>query len=181
MDLQRDRLHEAGHFLLAYMYSPARAVSNCMSRTVQADARTGDEYMTIGRAVTLDPNDSNPFVLVSIRAAGLAAESIVYKESFDDLMGNAEVRFRIRTDTDNATRDLKTAGFPVTSEEEFVSHRWRTGFNTAVTMMESFQEELNRIADYCRENLDREILGAELATNCDLYRCHPTLASRASP
>jgi hypothetical protein len=168
MDLRRDCIHEAGHFYVAFMYRPARAVSICISSKVQTDPLTGEEYRSVGQAVTLDPDDSNPNVQVTIRAAGLAAESIIYNESFEGLMGNSAIRFRIKTDTDNARRDLERAGLPVTSEKDFVSFYWRIGFDNAVTMLSSSQEKLNRIAEYCRANLDREIPKEELAANCDL-------------
>jgi hypothetical protein len=168
MNLRRDCLHEAGHFYVAFLYNPLRAVSICVSTQVHADPLTGELYRSIGQAVTLDPIDSNPRVLITIRAGGLAAESIIYEESFEDLMANPEIRFRIKTDTDNARRDLERAGLVPTGEEQFVSLYWRIGFHDAVTMMGNSQEKLERIADYCQVNLDREIPGAELARNCDL-------------
>ncbi len=110
-----------------------------------------------------------PRVQVRIRAAGLAAESLVYNEDFDDLMRNPAVRRSIKTDTDNAKRDLEKAGllFPSSTEEDFVL-LWSMGFDYAVVMMRSSQDKLHRIADYCRSNLDREIPKAELVERCDL-------------
>ena len=100
---------------------------------------------------------------MSIRAAGLAAESLVYNESYEDLKGSPTVRFRIKTDTDHAKRDLEKAEllFPSSSEEEFLS-LWRMGFDDAVIMMESSQDKLHRIADFCLANPDREILRMRL-------------------
>jgi hypothetical protein len=88
-------------------------VSICISSRVQTDTLTEEGYRSVGQAVTLDPLDGNPSDQVTIRAAGLAAESITYNESFDDLMENSEVRFRIKTDTDYAKRDMERAGLRV--------------------------------------------------------------------
>jgi hypothetical protein len=118
--------------------------------------------------VTFDPNDSLPKVQVSIRAAGLAAESLFYGESFDSLMGNPSVQFRIKTDTDNAKRDLEKAGLYPSTEEEFISFFWRTGFDDAVILMRNFMDKLHGIADYCLANLDRDIPKAELVAACNL-------------
>ena len=167
MDLRRVCIHEAGHFYLALKYRPARAVSICISRKVQTDA-TGAEYVSVGEAITLEPRDALPKVQVSIRAAGLAAESLVYKESFEDLMGNAAIRRSIKTDTDNAKRDLEEAGLTVTNEEEFVFSYWRPGFYDALNILRSSKGKLECIADYCLANLDRTILKAELVEKCDL-------------
>jgi hypothetical protein len=128
----------------------------------------GEDYECVGQALTFDPSDSLPRVLVSIRAAGLAAESVFYRESFENLMVDPVVRFRIKTDTDNAKRDLEARGLAPKDEEEFVSFYWRSGFHDAVSMTESSQEKVNRIAEYCLANRDREIPRAELVTNCDL-------------
>jgi hypothetical protein len=168
MDLRRICIHEAGHFYLALTYRPLRAVSIRISSQIQIDALTGEEYVSVGQTLTLDPCDSLPKVQVSIRAAGLAAESLVYGESFDDLMQDPAVQFRIKTDTDNAKSDLERAGLRPRTEEEFVSFYWRAGFEDAVNMMESSQDKLHRIADYCLANLDREIPKAELVAACDL-------------
>jgi hypothetical protein len=169
MDLRRVCIHEAGHFYLAFKYRPARAVSICISRQVQTDPPTGEEYVSLGQAVSFDPHDSLPKVQVSIRAAGLAAESLVYNEAFDALMGNPAVRFRIKTDTDNAKRDLAKAGllFPSSSDAEFV-FLFSMGFYDAVTMLRNSQDKLHCIADYCLANLDREISKAELVETCSL-------------
>lgn len=169
MDLRRACIHEAGHFYLAFKYRPARAVGIHISRQVQTDPLTGEKYVSVGQAITFDPEESMPRVQVSIRAAGLAAESLVYNEDFDDLMRNPAVRRSIKTDTDNAKRDLEKAGvlFPSSSEEEFVLF-WSMGFEDAVIMMRSSQDKLHCIADYCLSNLDREIPKAELVVNCAL-------------
>lgn len=168
VDLLRICIHEAGHFYVAYLYRPVRAVSICISRAVQTDPLTGEEYERVGQALTFDPFDSLPKVLVSIRAAGLAAESVFYRESFENLMVDPAVRFRIKTDTDNAKRDLEASGLVPRNEEEFVSFYWRLGFHDAVSMVEISQEKVNRIAEYCLTNRDRELPRAELVTNCDL-------------
>jgi hypothetical protein len=55
-------------------------------------------------------------MLIRIRAAGLVLESIICDESFEELMVNPEIRFRIKTDTDNAKRDLERAGFVPASD-----------------------------------------------------------------
>ena len=122
--------------------------------------------MSIGQAVTLDPIDDNPKVLLRIRAGGLAAESIVYGESFEELMSNPEVQFRIRTDTNNAKRDLERGRLTPASDEQFISFFWSLAFQDAVTMMRDSKEKLERIADYCQINLDRDILREEIVRNC---------------
>lgn len=167
MDLRRICIHEAGHFYLAWKYRKVRAVSIRVSRSIQTDPLTGEEYVSVGQAITFDPDDSLPRVSVSIRAAGLAAESLVYNESLDDLMRNPTVRFWIRTDTDNAKRDLEKAGLTASTEEEFLNF-WSMGFDDAVIMMKNHQDKLHCIADYCLANLDREIPQSELVANCHL-------------
>ena len=166
---RRDCVHEAGHFYVAFLHNPARAVSIRMSPRVQTDPITGEMYTCIGQAVTLDPIDDNPRVILRIRAGGLAAESIVYNESFQDLMSGPEVQFRIRTDTDNAKLDLERGRLTPTSEEEFISFFWSVGFQDAVAMMAHSQEKLECIADYCQLNLARDILREELVRNCRLW------------
>jgi hypothetical protein len=89
--------------------------------------------------------------------------------------GQPRVRFRIKTDTDNAKRDLERAGLAPTTDEQFVSFYWRTGFHDAVTMMTNSREKLQCIA-YCQANLDREIPQAELASHCDLIAVQSSLA-----
>lgn len=168
MNLRRFCVHEAGHFYVAFLHHPAGAISICISPRVQTDPFTGEPYRSVGQAVTFNPVDSNPRVLMRIRADGLAAESIIYDDSFEDLMANQAVRFRIKTDTDNAKHDLDMAGLAPTSEEEFVSFYWRAGFHDAVNMMSSSQEKLECIADYCQSNIGREIPRAELARHCGL-------------
>lgn len=118
---------------------------------------------------TFDFPDSLPRVEVSIRAAGLAAESLVYNELFDDLMQNSAARRSMKTDTDNARRDLEKAGllFPSLSDAEFVRW-WGMGFDDAACIMRSSEDKLHRIADYCLTNLDRDIPRAELVQKCDL-------------
>jgi hypothetical protein len=57
----------------------------------------------------------------AIRTAGLAAESLVYNESFDDLMRNPAVLRSVKTDMDNAKLDLKKgASFRQTNRSLFV-------------------------------------------------------------
>ncbi len=176
-DLRRNCIHEAGHFYLAFKYNPHRAFSICISRQVKTDLYTVLKYVSAGEVVTVDPEGSLPSVQVSIHAAGLAAESIVYGESYETLMQDSAMQFSIKTDTDHAKETLGKAGLPVTSEEEFISFYWRVGFDHAVNMMSSFQDnlqrraddELHRIANYCLENLDRIILRDEIVTNCGLY------------
>jgi hypothetical protein len=125
-------------------------------------------YRCIGQAVTLDSIDDNPRVLLRIRAGGLAAESIIYGESFQDLMSDPEIQFRIRTDTDNAKRDLERGRLTPASEEHFISFFWSVGFQDAVAMMTDSKEKLERVADYCQLNLNRDILREELVRNCRL-------------
>lgn len=168
MSLGRDCVREAGHFYVAFLHRPARAISICISSRVQTDPLTGERYRSVGQTITLDPLDSNLRVLMRIRAAGLAAESIIYDESFELLMADPEIRFRIKTDTDNARRDLEGACLVPTSDEQFVSFYWRAGFHDALTMLSNSREKLLCIADYCQANLDREIPQAELVTHCDL-------------
>lgn len=168
MDLRRVCIHEAGHFYLAFKYRPARAVSICISKQVQIDSQTGDEYVSVGRAVTFQPRDGLPKVAVAIRAAGLAAESLVYNESFDDLMRNPAVLRSLKTDMDNAKLDLKNGGLLPTDEQEFVSDYWRVGFYDALGVLKHSQDKLGCIADHCFGNLDRTILKAELVEKCQL-------------
>jgi hypothetical protein len=168
MDLRRVCIHEAGHFYVAYKHRPLRAVSICISRQTQVDPLTREEYASVGQAVTFEPNDGLTVVHLRVRAAGLAAESLVYGQPFEELMATPAVRRSIKTDTDNAKRDLVNEGLPVTSEAEFLSSYWRRGFDDAVIMMRSSVDKLHRIADYCLLNLDRTIPRAELVENCDL-------------
>jgi hypothetical protein len=149
------------------MYRPIRAVSICISSVIQVDASTGERYVSVGRAATLDPLDGQPKVHVSIRAAGLAAESLIYNEPYEDLMQNPEVRFRIKTDMDNAKIDLERGGLSTASDAQLLL-LWRMGFDDAVVMMRGFRRELECIADYCLANLDREIPRAELVEACNL-------------
>lgn len=123
----------------------------------------------MGQAITFDPLDSLPKVQVSIRAAGLAAESLVYRQSFEELMQNPSVQQMIKTDTDNAKDDLRKAGllFQSSTDEEFI-WLWRMGFDDAVNMLRDRQDKLQCIANYCLANLDREISKAELVASCDL-------------
>ncbi len=106
---------------------------------------------------------------MSISAAGLAAESLVYNESYEDLMADPAVRWNIKTDTDHARRDLEREKLlhPSSGDQEFLFY-WRTGFDDAVIIMRSSQDKLQRIADYLLANPDREILRAEIVENCDL-------------
>jgi hypothetical protein len=168
MDLRRISIHEAGHFYVAFKYRPRRAVSICISRKVQIDPLTKREYVSVGQAITFDPGDSLPKVQVSIRAAGLAAESITYNETFEALMGNPALRRSIKTDTDNAKEDLRRAGLYPCSEEEFTSLYWRAGFDDAVLLLASSRNKLDCIAEYCLANLDREIRREELIAACTL-------------
>ena len=87
------------HFLLAYTYRPERAVSICISRQSNTDVQAGQQYVSTGHVITFEPECSQPRVLVSIRAAGLAAESLIYGESFEDLMNSPSIRCRVKTDT----------------------------------------------------------------------------------
>ena len=169
MDLQRACIHEAGHFYVAYKYRPARAVSIRISKQLQTDPRTGEQYLSLGHAVTFDFHDSLPKVQVSIRAAGLAAESLVYNELLEDLMRDPVVLRNIKTDTDNAKLDLEKAGllFPSSGDEDFAAW-WSMGIGDALCMMRSSEDKLHRIADYCFANQDRDIPRAELVAKCDL-------------
>jgi hypothetical protein len=169
MDFRRVCVHEAGHFYVAFLYRPIRAVSIQISRLRQTDALTGEGYTSMGRAVTFHPYEGPSRVDVSIRAAGLAAESITYGDSFEDLMRNPDVRFAIKTDTDNAKSDLRRAGFgEITDTMGFVELFFRPGFDDAVVLLRSSQERLNRIVDYCLANLGREIQREEIVEACRL-------------
>jgi hypothetical protein len=167
MTLKRICIHEAGHFYVALRYRPTRAVSICISQKSQRDAAAGEDYVSGGQTVTFDPKESLPKVQVSIRAAGLAAESLVYNESFENLMQDPDVLFSIKTDTDNAKRDLEKAGLTISSERDFLFY-WNIGFYEAVSMMRGSQDELHRIADYCMGNLDRVISKAEIIAACNV-------------
>jgi hypothetical protein len=167
VDLRRICVHEAGHFYLAWKYRKVRALSIRISNQTRTDPLTGEEYVSVGQAITFDPDESLPRAQVSIRAAGLAAESLVYNESLADLMANSTVRFCIKTDTDNAKRDLEKAGLPTSTEEEFLKF-WSMGFDDAVIMLKDSQDKLCCIADYCLANLDREIPQSELVASCNL-------------
>jgi hypothetical protein len=167
VNLERACVHEAGHFYLAYKYRPARAISICISHQLKRDVHSGQEYASVGHVITFEPEDALPKVQVSIRAAGLAAESLIYGESFEDLMNNPSVLLVIKTDTDNAKRDLQKAGLCPLTEDEFVSY-WRAGFCDAVTMMCDSVEKLRSIAAYCLENLGRDIPRTELVEACNL-------------
>ena len=125
--------------------------------------------MSLGEAVTFDFADSNPKVLVAIRAGGLAAESLIYNEPFENLMSNPAVRRAVKGDTDNARQDLENARllFPSSSDEEFV-WLFRMGFDDAVCMLRGSQDKLLRIANYCLANQNRDIAMAELVDKCDL-------------
>jgi len=168
MDLKRTCIHEAGHFYVAFKYRPYRAVSICVSRKAQTDLLTGEEYISVGQAITFEPADSLVRVQVSIRAAGLAAESITYRETFEALMANPASRRSIKTDTDNAKEDLRRAKLYPCSEESFMSFYWRAGFDDAVALLRGSQGKLDCIAEYCLANLDREIPREELVAACTL-------------
>jgi len=106
-------------------------------------------------------------VQVRIRAAGLAAESLAYLEPFDVLMHDPDVLFGIKTDTDLAREDLEKAGLPASRERDFHFY-WRIGFYDAVSMMQDSQYNLHRIADYCIDNLGRDVPRAEIIAACGL-------------
>jgi hypothetical protein len=128
---------------------------------------TGEFYISAGQTFTLDLGNSLPRVLVSIRAAGLAAEHLGYGEPFEKLMQDAEVCFRSATDRQNAKQDLEKAEIPISNEEDFLFY-WSIGFQDAVIMMMDSQDKLHRIAEYCMNNLDRVIPGDEIITACNL-------------
>jgi hypothetical protein len=104
---------------------------------------------------------------LNIRAAGLAAESLVYREPLETLMLDPDLRFSIETDTRLAKQDLESAGLPVSSERDFQFY-WRIGFHDAVSMMSNSQDKLHCIANYCMDNLDRVIPRAEIVFACNL-------------
>jgi hypothetical protein len=52
----------------------------------------------------------------------------------------------------------------------------RSGFHDAVYMVESSQDKVMRIAEYCLANRDREIPRAELVANCDIRNHNNDLA-----
>ena len=161
-------MHEAGHFYVAYTYRPRRAISICISQQAQMDPQTGQDYMSAGHVVTFEPDYSLPKAQVSIRAAGLAAESLVYGQSYEDLMNDPNVQFRIKTDTDNAKCDLQKAGLWPFSEDEFIQFYWRTGFSEALNMMRESVETLHSIAAYCLANQGRDIPKSEIVAACCL-------------
>ena len=124
--------------------------------------------MSGGYTITAEPGYSRPDVQVTIRAAGLAAESLVYRESYQDLMNDPSVRSRIKTDTDNAKCDLEKAGLCPRTEDEFVNCYWKTGFGNASGLLQERLAELRCIADYCAANQGREIPRSEIVTACNL-------------
>jgi hypothetical protein len=58
-------------------------------------------------------------------------------------------------------RGLEKADPPASTEQDFLSF-WRMEFDDAGIIMKNSQEELQRIADYCMANLDRDISASEL-------------------
>ena len=168
MNLERICVHEAGHFYVAYMYRRARAISVCISRAAGTDVQTGKGYVSAGHVVTFEPDYSLPKVQVSIRAAGLAAESLIYGELYEDLMNDPHVQRKIKTDTDNAKSDLEKAGLRPSTEDEFIRFFWRIGFYEALSMMRDSVDTLRSIAGYCLANQGREIPKAEIVAACHL-------------
>jgi hypothetical protein len=168
MELRRICIHEAGHFYLALSYSSERAVSIRVGREIKQDSITGKNFTSLGTAMTWTPFEANPRVDVAVRAAGLAAESLVYGESFDALISDPNVKQLIKTDTDNAKWDLNRANIRPQNEDHFINVYFRMGFQDAVTIMQGSQDRLNRIADYCLANQGREIPADELVGACDL-------------
>jgi hypothetical protein len=150
------------------MYRPARAISVCISREAGTDVQTEQAYVSAGHVVTFEPDYSLPKVQVSIRAAGLAAESLVYGGLYEDLMNDPNVQFRIKTDTDNAKSDLEKAGLWSSTEDEFIRFFWRIGFYEALSMMRDSVDTLRSIAAYCLIHQGREIPKSEIVAACDL-------------
>ena len=166
--LKRGAIHEAGHFSVAYRYNPRRAVSICVGSSPAVDAETGAPYSSFGQTVTWDLDGSLPGVLVAIRAAGLAAESLIYEEPYEHLMSAADVNWVIKTDLDNAKQDLYRNGLLFGPNDPTFPEFWRMGFSNAMSMLQDSEDELHAIADYCIANLGREIPRAELVANIGL-------------
>ena len=124
--------------------------------------------MSAGHVVTFEPDYSLPKVQVSIRAAGLAAESLVYGESYEDLMNDPSIQFSIKTDTDNAKHDLEIAGLWPSTEDDFIAFFWRIGFCEALSMMRESVDTLRSIAAYCLANQGRDIPKSENIAACGL-------------
>lgn len=170
-ELTRACIHEAGHFYVAYRFRPARVVSIRISQQEKTDPRTGKHYTCVGEAVTLDLPDSLPGVLVSIRAGGLAAESLVYDESYETLMQDLGVLRSIEGDLLNAKQDLihERLLLPGSSPDEFLS-MWKSRFYEARGFLRDSLDQVRRIAAYCEANQDRDIPAQEIISRCRLTR-----------
>jgi hypothetical protein len=167
-DLRRNCIHEAGHFLVAYIFNPQRAVSIRIGSYVSIDSETKTPYTAAAQTVTFDFDDSLPKVLVTIRAGGIAAESVVFGEEYGDLIKSSEVRYRIKTDTDNAKQDLQRHRLITDMNDPTFPPLWEMGLYDALSLLKNRKHTLTAIADYCMANLNRDILREELAANVDL-------------
>lgn len=88
-------------------------------------------------------------------------------------MNTPSVRYGVKTDTDNAKRDLKRAGFSNSTEDEFISSYRRPKFDDAVSMMRAWQNAdmwLGHFEDF-RDYLTQGETLEELEENLrDLYK-----------
>ncbi|MFZ0773089.1 MAG: hypothetical protein WCA49_00700 [Candidatus Sulfotelmatobacter sp.] len=161
MDLKRAGIHEAGHFLVAFKYDPRRAVSIRVGGYPATDSTTGEKYVAAGRTITHDLPRSSPKTLVTIRAAGLAAESLVFGQTLESFAPDAE---QYKTDVDNAKNDLEAARLPLDPD------LWRMCFYDARIMLEGSEDKLSAIADYCLANRGREVTREELVAEIGSLR-----------
>src|SRR5439155_19740728 len=144
-DLKRRAIHEAGHFAVAYRYNPRRAVSICVGDRPAVDTETGTPYHSTGQTVTWDLDGGQPHVLLPIRAGGIAAESLIYEEPYEQLMSDPQVLWTIKTDLDNAKQDLYRNGLLFTSDDPTFPQFWRTGFTDAVCLLRNAEDKLHAI------------------------------------
>jgi hypothetical protein len=165
---KRNAIHEAGHFLVAYRYNPRRAVSIRLGSLQRKDSQTGVLYMAIGQTVTFDFENDIPGVLVAIRAGGLAAESLMYGESYRQVMSDSNVHWIIKTDIDNAKGDLIRHRIMSGPEDPTFPQWWQIGFSNATSMLIDGVRLLDAMADYCLANRDRDIPCAEIVKNVGL-------------
>jgi hypothetical protein len=83
-------------------------------------------------------------------------------------MNDPDIQFNIKTDTDNAKRDLEKANLWPSTEDDFIKFFWRIGFYEAVGMMRESVEKLRCIAAYCLTKQGRDIPKSEIIAACGL-------------
>ncbi len=83
-------------------------------------------------------------------------------------MNDPNVQSEIKTDTDNARRDLEKARLWPSTEEEFI-WLWRMGFDLSLTMLRASFDTLVGIAAYCQANQGRDISRSEIVAACRLW------------